>query len=59
MANLRESSRVEEIYEYHSKMVLNLISGNAEEAKKLFADHLDGGFDGLNTVIEKYSDYFL
>lgn len=59
MANLRESSRVEEIYEYHSKMVLNLISGNAEEAKKLFADHLDGGFDGLNMVIEKYSDYFL
>ena len=59
MANLRESNRVEEIYEYHSKMVLNLISGNAEEAKKLFADHLDDGFDGLNTVIEKYSDYFL
>ena len=59
MANLRDSSHVEAIYDYHVKMINNLIKGNIDEAKRLFAEHLDGGFEGLNKVRERYPSYFL
>ena len=40
-------------------MIDNLMKGNINEAKRLFAEHLDGGFEGLNKVREKYPSYFL
>lgn len=59
MANLRTTTQVEKIYEQHRQIVECLKNHNIEDAKKIFASHMDGGFEGINEVIDKYRDYFM
>jgi DNA-binding GntR family transcriptional regulator len=59
MANLRTTTQVEKIYAQHKQIVECLKNHQIDDAIQIFASHMDGGFEGINEVIEKYKDYFM
>lgn len=59
MSNLRQQNHVERIYEQHCGLVECLKNHDFEGAKEIFVSHIDGGFEGITAVKEKYSDYFI
>lgn len=58
MANLRSNPQVEKIYEQHKQMVEYLKSKDEKGAINALEYHLDGGFDGIAALVDKYNDYF-
>lgn len=58
MANLRENENVKEIYEAHLAMVEHLKNNDLPSLMKVFEKHLKCGFDGMESVCKKYTDYF-
>lgn len=59
MANLRATTQVENIYEQHVAMLTNLQNHDIDKTINIFRSHIDGGFEGINLIIEKYRDYFI
>lgn len=59
MSNLRKQTQVENIYEQHCLLVKYLSQHDLRNALLVFRDHIDGGFDGISAVQEKYPNYFL
>ena len=59
IANLRSTTQVERIYDQHRQIVECLKNHDIDQAKKIFASHMDGGFEGINAIIDKYKDYFM
>lgn len=59
MANLRANPQVNEIYNQHVLLLECLKEKNEEKAIEAFSNHLDGGFEGINALVEKYNDYFI
>lgn len=59
MSNLRQQTQVEKIYEQHCGLLECLRNHDFEGAKEILVDHIDGGFEGIAAVKEKYSDYFI
>lgn len=58
MANLRSNPQVEKIYEQHKQMVEYLKNKDEKGAINALEYHLDGGFDGIAALVDKYNDYF-
>lgn len=59
MANLRETTQVNIIYNHHELMLKALRENRKDRLIELFIEHIDGGFEGINDVITKYKDYFV
>lgn len=58
-ANLRETNKVEEVYSEHMHMLDALKKRDVNEALTEFNKHLDEGFEGIDSVINKYKEYFI
>lgn len=58
MANLRSNPQVENIYAQHKQMVEYLKNKDEKGAINALEHHLDGGFDGIAALVDKYNDYF-
>ena len=59
MANLRENENVKEIYKAHLLIVEYLRKGDLKVLQEVNEDHLRRGFDGMESVIKRYPDYFI
>lgn len=59
MANLRENENVKEIYKAHLLIVEYLKKGDLKKLQAVNEDHLRRGFDGMESVIRRYPDYFI
>ena len=59
MANLRSNPQVNEIYNQHVEMLESIKAKDKKRAIKSLTNHLDGGFDGINALLEKYNEFFI
>ena len=59
MANLRANPQVSEIYNQHVEMLESIKAKDKKRAIKSLTNHLDGGFDGINALLEKYNEFFI
>lgn len=59
MANLRETTQVENIYEQHYAMIKCLEKHDEERLVSIFTTHIDDGLEGISSVVNKYHDYFM
>lgn len=59
ISNLRQQNEVEKVYDQHVKMLQCLENKDSKTAIEIFDNHIDGGFEGINAVKEKYSEYFI
>ena len=59
MANLRATPQVEKIYEQHLLMLDCIRNKDIIGAKKAASTHMEGGFEGINELVEKYNEYFI
>lgn len=59
MANLRANPQVNVIYNQHVEMLESIKAKDRKKALESLSSHLDGGFDGINALIEKYNEFFI
>ena len=52
-------TQVEKIYEQHLLMLDCIRNKDINGAKKAAGTHLEGGFEGINELVEKYNEYFI
>lgn len=59
MANLRANPQVNVIYNQHVEMLESIKAKDRKRAIESLSNHLDGGFEGINALIEKYNEFFI
>lgn len=59
MANLRANPQVNVIYNQHVEMLNSIKAKDRKRAIESLSNHLDGGFEGINVLIEKYNEFFI
>ena len=58
MANLRSNPEVEGVYDYHLQMLKHIKNKDEKELIKVFEEHIDKGFSGIDHLVNKYNEYF-
>ena len=58
MANMRKNESVKEIYYAHLNIFKYLKENNLKDSTEVNEKHLISGFDGMESVMEEYPDYF-